>query len=65
MEYGKFLDTRTKSVSADLTLFKSWETGEITLDECFDQWWANNKPKLNRAEFKKFLNGMGYIGGKD
>jgi hypothetical protein len=60
MNYSKFLNPSGAAASADMNTFHDYEIGEIDLDECFNEWWRNNKPKLNRAEFRKWLKSMGY-----
>ena len=58
--YAKYLNNSRGATSADMELFTLYMRGKVSLDQCFNQWWLNNKPKLVRSEFAAWLRSMGY-----
>ena len=58
--YAKYLSGSVTATSADMETFTLYMCGRIDIDECFEQWWLNNRPKLVRSEFAAWLRSMGY-----
>ena len=60
VDYSKYLSNTDTSAKMDCRTFEAYKRGEIDIDECFNEYWANNKPRLNRAEFKEWIESLGY-----
>ena len=58
--YARYLSGSVTATSADMETFTLYMRGRIDIDECFEQWWLNNRPKLVRKEFAAWLRSMGY-----
>lgn len=64
MGYSDHLKHGGKAASMDNTTFLSWERGDITTYECFEQYCNNNDidqaPLYQKDLFEHWLNSLGY-----
>lgn len=53
-----------RSAHRDITTFKAWAHGDITLKECFEKFQENNnisdKYFISMTHFESWLNSLGY-----
>lgn len=61
IDYKKYLSKNHEAMCSDVKTFKAWEDGNISLEECFNEWWNNNKPTFREKDFRNYLRSLGYI----